>query len=240
MFGRIALAVCLVPASVLFAAVQPGFAQTVPTPNPQGSPSTGISVLGSGIVSAAPNTARVTLGVEVTDASLANGQAEAARRMDAVVARLKSAGIADEDIRTTSYNVNPQYDQNQSLRGYQIQNLAEVKTTNVSGLGALLDDVVSAGATRIYGIRFEASNMDDLKSQARDLAMQNARAKAEQLARNAGVGLGRPIFIEESDASATPVRQQFAPAPAAAAPSTPIQPGELQVQTQVRVLWAIQ
>jgi uncharacterized protein YggE len=106
----------------------------------------------------------------------------------------------------------------------------------------LIDDVVSAGATRIYGIRFEASNMDDLKSQARDQAMQNARAKAEQLARDSGVALGRPISIEESDAGVTPVRAQPAAAPAtfAQAPTTPIQAGELQVQTQVRVIWAIQ
>jgi len=240
--GRLALALGLViPATVLVAAVRPGFAQTLPTPGPQ-SVGSGISVLGSGIVTATPDTAHITLGVEVTDASLANGQAEAARRMDAIVGQLKAAGIAESDIKTTSYNVNPQYDQNQSLRGYQIQNLVDVKTTDVAGLGALLDTVVSAGATRIYGIRFEASNVDDLKAQARDQAMQNARSKAEQLARDAGVGLGRVISIEESDPGTTPVaRQQFGVAPAAAAaPSTPIQAGELQIQTQVRVIWGIQ
>jgi uncharacterized protein len=218
--------------------------QVAPTPV-QPSTDTGVSVVGSGIVLAQPNTARITLGSEVFDASLSNAQAEAARRMDAVVARLKAAGIADSDIRTVSYNINPQYDQrdsNQStLRGYQVQNLVEVKTTNVGGLGALLDDAVSAGATRVFGIRFEASNMEELKGQARDQAMQNARAKAEQLARDAGVSLGRPISIEESDTGGvTPVRQaQPAGALAAPAPTTPIQPGELQVQTTVHVIYTI-
>ena len=241
MLARIALAISLaVGFGVLVTQVRPGLAQTIPV---QPTSNAGISVLGAGIVTATPDTARITLGVEVTDASLANAQAEAARRSDAVVAKLKAAGIPDNDIRTVAYNVNPQYDQNSALRGYQIQNLIEVRTTNVGGLGALIDDVVAAGATRVYGIRFEASNMDDLKNQARDQAMQNARAKADQLARNAGVGLGRPITIEESDPGVTPVPARVGAAPAALAapaPTTPIQGGELQIQTQVRVVYAIQ
>jgi uncharacterized protein YggE len=242
-FARLAVAFGL--AIGIFALVTHGqstSAQTVPGPSPTTPSNSGISVLGSGIVLATPNTAHITIGVEVNDASLANAQAEAARRMDAVTTKLKADGIADDDIRTTSYNVNPQYDQNGALRSYQVQNLVDVKTTNVTGIGPLIDDAVNAGATRIYGISFSASNVDDLKNQARDQAMQNARAKAEQLARDGGVSLGRPISIEESDAGTTPVAAR-APAPAAAfsaAPPTPIQPGELTVQTQVRVVYAIQ
>jgi uncharacterized protein YggE len=230
-------------AAAAFALAPVGGAQ--PVPQPQANQ--GVSVVGSGIVLATPNTARITLGSEVFDASLANAQAEAARRMDAVIAQLKAAGIQDSDIRTVSFSISPQYDsrgQNQPvLRGYQVQNLVEIKTTNVGGLGPLLDTAVGAGATRVFGIRFEADNMEALKTQARDQAMQNARAKAEQLARNAGVSLGRPISIEESDVGGvTPVRAVPAAAEGLAAPAvaTPIQPGELQVQTIVRVVWSIQ
>jgi len=233
--------------AALLASAPIGRAQTVPV-QPQAD--LGISVVGAGIVQATPNVARITVGVEVTDPSLANAQAEAARRMDAVVAKLKADGIAESDIRTVSFNVSPIYDQRpndpqgaQTLRGFQVQNLVEIKSTNVAGLGPLLDDAVAAGATRIYGIRFEADNLEALKAQARDQAMQNARTKAEQLARNAGVSLGRPLRIEESDiGGVTPVRQQAAPAAALAAPAppTPIQPGELLVQTNVNVTWAIQ
>jgi uncharacterized protein YggE len=234
----------LVALGALLAAAPLGAAQTLPVQPQTG----GISVLGQGIVLAQPNTARITLGSEVFDQSLANAQAEAARRMDAVVNKLKAGGIADTDIRTVSFNINPQYDsrdQNQPvLRGYQVQNLVEVRTTNVSGIGPLLDDAIAAGASRVFGIRFEASNMEELKNQARDQAMQNARAKAEQLARGAGVSLGRPTAIDESDTGGvTPVRAQVAPLAAdarAAAPQTPIQPGELQVQTTVHVVWSIQ
>jgi uncharacterized protein YggE len=230
--------------AVMLAGAPRGSAQTIPV---QPQPTTGISVVGQGIVLAQPNIARITLGTEVFDQSLANAQAEAARRMDAVVTKLKASGIADTDIRTTSFNITPQYnnqrDNNQPvLRGYQVQNLVEVKTTNVAGLGALLDDAVISGATRVMGISFESDNMEALKNQARDQAMANARAKAEQLARAAGVSLGRPTAIDESDTGGvTPVRQLAAPQAAAPADATtPIQPGQLRVSTTVHVVWSIQ
>jgi uncharacterized protein len=230
---------CLLAAAALAAPLV--LAQTAPVvPTPSAQPS-GISVSGQGIVTAQPNVAHITVGVEVTDASLSNAQTEAARRMDAVVQKLKADGIQESDIRTTSYNVNPQYDQNQTLRGFQVQNLVSVKSTNVPGLGQLMDDAVAAGASRIYGISFEAANMADLMSQARDQAMQDAQTKAQQLAKGSGVGLGRPILVEDVQVGgATPVAaRQAAPAAMAAQP-TPVQPGELQVTSIIHVVWAIQ
>jgi uncharacterized protein YggE len=220
-----------------------GSAQGIPV---QPQPISGVSVVGEGIVLAQPNVVRITLGVDVFDQSLAKAEADAARRMDAVVSKLKADGIADADIHTVSFSISPQYDQqgNQNqptLRGYQVQNLVEVRSDNVGSLGSLLDDVVGSGATRVYGITFESSDMEALKNQARDQAMANAKAKAEQLARDAGVSLGRPTTIEESDiGGVTPVRLNAAPQGALAAPSTPIQPGQLQVSTTVRVIWSIQ
>ena len=244
MIARIVLALGVsLCAAALIALAPLAAAQTVPV---QPQPSPGISVVGEGIVLAQPNVARITLGAEVFDQSLANAQAEAARRMDAVVAKLRADGIADGDIRTVSYNITPQYDQRGDqtqpvLRGYQVQNLVAVRSTNVAGLGALLDDAVSSGATRIFGITFESSDMESLKNQARDQAMQNATSKAQQLARDAGVSLGRPTSVEESDTGGvTPVRQVPAPQAAAPATTTPIQPGQLQVSTTVRVVWSIQ
>src|SRR6266568_4852912 len=221
MFPRLLPMLGLAAAIAALLAVAPlGNAQPIPT-QPQAT--SGISVVGQGIVLAQPNVARITLGVDVFDQSLARAQATASTSMDAVVNKLKADGILDTDIRTVSYTINPQYDQqNQSqpvLRGYQVQNLVEVKSTNVGGLGPLIDDTIASGATRVYGIRFEASDMAGLKSQARDQAMQDARAQGEQLARDAGVTLGRTMTIEVSDTGGTtPVRAlggaQAAPAAA--------------------------
>ncbi|MBV9577902.1 MAG: SIMPL domain-containing protein [Chloroflexi bacterium] len=230
--------------AALAALARIGYAQSLPA---QQAPNPGISVVGSGIVLANPDVVRITLGVDISDPSLTNAQSTAASSMAAVVAKLKADGIADADIQTVSYNVTPQYDtqsnQGQSvLRGYEVQNMVDVKSTNVSGLGALIDDVVSSGATRIYGINFEASDMEAIKAQARDQAMANALATAQQLARDANVSLGKPTLVDESDTGGvTPVQQNVAPRLAAApAVTTPIQPGQMQVSTTVRVVWSIQ
>ncbi len=242
MITRLLLALAVATSVAALVAVAPvGTAQTIPV-QPQ-QVVQGISVVGAGTVLAQPDVVRVTLGVDVTDPSLANAQAEAARRMDAVVAKLKADGIADTDIRTVSYNVNPQYEpQTNQLRGYQVQNMVEVRSSNVPGLGSLLDDVVSSGATRVMGINFEASDPESLKNQARDQAMANALSKAQQLAKDSNVSLGRPVSIDESDTGGvTPVQENAAPRAAlASAPTTPIQPGQLQVSTTVRVTWSIQ
>src|SRR4051794_34745693 len=99
---------CAAFAAAILAIAPIGAAQTVPV-QPQSSG--GVSVVGQGIVLADPDVARITIGADVFDPSLANAQAEAARRMDAVVAKLKADGVADNDIRTVSYTVTPQYDQ---------------------------------------------------------------------------------------------------------------------------------
>lgn len=237
-FSTIAVIITLLVA--LTSSAWPALAQNVPVPPPP-APREGLSVVGEGVVLATPNVARLTLGVEVSNPSLAAALADASRRMDAVIQKVKAAGLPDSDIRTVGFSVNPQYDQSGTLRAYQVQNLVGAKSMDVPGLGALLDDVVGAGATRVFGVTFEADDMSSLKDQARDQAMQNARVKADQLARDAGVAVGRPLTIEESDVGGvTPV--QAAPraaAAAATAPPTPIQPGELQVHTTVRVVWAI-
>jgi uncharacterized protein YggE len=201
-------------AAVLLLSSSPASAQTAPV---QPQTTNGVSVVGEGIVLAQPDAARITLGADVSDPSLATAQAQAAQRMDAVVAKLKADGIDEKDIRTVSYNITPQYDQqaNQGqpvLRGYNVQNLVEVRTTDVPGLGSLLDDAVGSGATRIFGVTFEASDMESLKNQARDQAMANAQAKAQQLAKSAGVTLGKPISIEESDTGGVTPVQSIAPA----------------------------
>jgi uncharacterized protein len=245
-FARLLLASgAAVSLAAVLALAPAALAQSVPS---QTQANAGISVVGEGIVQAQPDTARITLGVDVTEPSLAQAQREAAQRMDAVVAKLKADGIAETDIRTVSYNITPQYDQGNNnnqgqpvLRGYEVQNLVEVKTTNVPGLGALIDDAVAAGATRIFGISFEASDMEGLKSQARDQAMSNAQAKAQQLAKDAGVTLGRVIAVNEADTGGvTPVQVAPRAAAPAAAITTPIQPGQLQITTNVTVVYSIQ
>lgn len=206
----------------------------------------GISVVGEGVVTATPDVARVTLGVEVTNVQLQAAQADAAARMEAVIQRLRAAGIRDEDVRTVSYTVEPQYDGRgegaPTLRGYRVQNLVSVRVSDLPNLGRLLDDVVASGATRIFGIQLDVSDPSGLRAQARDAALRDARTKAEQLAGGTGVSLGRPLYVEDvAGGPVTPVEARADVATlAAGAPPTPIQPGRTELRATVRVIWSMQ
>ena len=252
MFNRPQL---LIPSAALGAAVlaaallaRPGAAQvSQPVPSVGTGGLNQISVVGSGTVLATPDVAQVTIGADVTDPTLSAAIGDASTRMTAVIQSLNAAGVTNDNIHTVTFNVNPVYDnQNnqQVLRGYEVQNLVQVRVTNITNLGSLIDATVSAGATRVYAISFDSSDPASLKSQARDQAMQDAQTKAAQLAKDGGVTLGRVVQIIESDASGvTPQPQRLAvpqAAVAAAAPTTPIQSGQLSVSTSVQVVYAIQ
>ncbi|MCC7105615.1 MAG: SIMPL domain-containing protein [Chloroflexi bacterium] len=230
-------------AIVLSAAVLAGLASWTPA-RAQTAPDqpSGIHVVGEGIVRVAPDLARATFGVDVMDPSLSQALAAASAQMNAVVDRLVQAGVAREDIQTARFSADPVYDTRgvdaPTLRGYRVSNAVTATIRSIGSVGAIIDQAVAAGANRVEGVSFGTSRMTELKAQARAGAMSDARAKAEQLASLAGVSLGGVVAIVESDATGGQV-QRAAPMAAAAAPSTPIEPGQLEVRTVVRVVWSI-
>ena len=191
-----------------------------------------------------PDIAQITLGVEVTNASASAAQQDAASQMDAVVSKLKQEGIADKDIRTVSYNLTPEYDYSNrsspTLKDYRATNLVMVTVRDISKVGPVIDAVAGAGATRIQGISFSVSDPTAATNQGRDAAMNNAKTKAEQLAKDAGVTLGAPISIQETGGT-PPAPVPMAPnvAAAGAAVQTPISPGTQEVQVEVTVVYSI-
>lgn len=223
--------------AALFAA--PDLSAQTPTDSSQ---PTGISVVGEGAVLVEPTQARLTFGVEVSDRALAMALREAASRMDAVVNKLIELGVERRDIRTSRFSVQPEYTPQRplSLVGYRVSNSVSARLRDLGAVGSTIDAVVEAGAVRVHGIAFEVADPAQLKDQARERAMANARAKAEQLARLGGVHLGRPIRIEESDVGGVAPVPMPATARADLAVETPILPGEQEVRALVRVVYAIQ
>lgn len=200
----------------------------------------GVSVVGEGRVLAPPDQAQVVIGLERQDGSLERALATAASDMNAVIAALLQAGVAREEIQTVRFSVDAVYDRNDPtiLRGYRVSNAVSATVHDLTRVGPTIDQAVAVGATRVEGVSFGTSRLAELKDRARESAMANARAKAEQLARLAGTGLGAIIRIDESDTSGGPTTR-VAAAPAAAAPPTPIEGGQLEIRTTVRVTWAL-
>jgi uncharacterized protein len=187
-----------------------------------------VSVVGVGQVAVQADMAEVTAGV-TTEGKTAREAAEAnAKAMTAVIAAAREAGIAENAIATSRFNISPVYAQKgrgeaQQLVGYRVSNLVRVKIASIDRTGDILDRLVAAGATDIGGVRFSAAEPSAMRDKARAAAFADAKRKAELYAKAAGAQLGPAVVIAEQDASPP---QPMAVRAAAAAPATPIMPGE--------------
>jgi hypothetical protein len=212
------------------------------------SQNTGLFVNGEGKVKVVPDVAVLSLGVEARANTVSEAQNVASASMNAIVAELKANGVADKDIQTTVFNIQrlTRFDpdtQNEIPLGFMVSNIVSVKIRNVANTGPIIDAVVRAGGdnARINSIGFTMDDPKPLLVQARDLAMADAKAKAEQLAKAAGVKVGDPIYINESGgffpiAAPSPVFREaagFAGAP-------PISAGETEVTLNVQVTYNIE
>lgn len=255
LFGVILLAIVAMASLVGCSAAGPGKTD-ISTPAQQtgvlpatvnGSSQQGIWVSGQGIVSVTPDIATLDVGVSVRADKVADAQSQAAADMTKVISALTNNGVDQKDISTRYYTINPitKYDnttQTSMITGYQVSNTVSVTVRKIENVGTIIDAVAAAGgdATRINSIKFSVDNPDQYYSQARTLAMSNAKAKATQLASLAGVTLGKPYYISESTPSTPQPYVVSAPAIAAPETSTPINPGQTKITLDIQVAYAIQ
>ncbi len=211
---------------------------------PQGAAWTGITVAGHGEVQAPPDTGYVDVGVQVTEPTVAAARDGAATAASAVIAAIKKDGVADKDIQTTNLSIQPQYDYSKqssspTITGYVVNNTVQVTVRDLTKFDKVVDDAATAGGNnvRIQGLRFGIEDTTKILQQARQAAMDDAKARAAQLAKLSGAALGKVQAITESQSTPpTPIyATEKAVAAAAAQPSTPIQTGTNTVTVDVQV-----
>jgi uncharacterized protein YggE len=201
-----------------------------------------IAVTGSGRVSLPPDTAVLEVGAEARAAQLADATAEVDRRMRAVLAQVKAAGVREADIRTTGYTIDPiaesrpPGDPGVRIVGYRVSNVVSIRTRDVAAIGRIVDAAVTAGANVVRNVYFTLDEPTRAEAQARALAMQNAAEKARQVAAAAGVTLGRLLSVTESG----PVRPLARMTMATAMAPGPVEPGQLDVTITLEARYAIE
>ena len=240
------IALLVVAAALLFAACAEPTEVVVQPAGSGAAESTGITVSGEGRVTGRPDTLTVNIGVLVLRDSVDQALADAAARAEAVIAAVRDAGVAEEDVQTTNFSVYPEYDYRQSgqvLLGYRVSNQVEVKIRDLGRAGAIIDAAVAAGGDEsvVQGVSFSLEDNEALVAAARTQAMDKALATAQQLADAAGVALGAPLSIVESFSTQPPPIPYFEAADEGGAEraTTPISPGELAVTVVVNVRYAI-
>ena len=204
-----------------------------------------VAVQGEGVTRVAPDAATTTIGVTVSDPSLTAAQAAANESMTAVIDALKAGGVADEDIQTSNYSVQPlqSYDDTGNPTGitaFQVSNQVSVIIRDLESIPTLLDSAVAAGANTIWGISFIATDASDAVAQARQLAVADARDRAEQLASAAGLSVGAIISITEtSSPMAFAAGQGGGGGFAADMAAVPIEGGSSEVRVSVQVVYEL-
>jgi uncharacterized protein YggE len=218
-------------AGLLIAALSPAAARVeIQRPVPM------VSVRGEADVAARPDVARAIAGV-TTEAKTPREAADANTRvMSVLIAAAKQAGVADKDIRTAGFSINPVHAtrnrETPQVVAYRASNRVMLTLRDIGRVGEILDVLTQAGATDIGGVSFGLSESSKLLDQARMLAFADAKRKAELYAQAAGLQLGRAISIDED---AAPPPRAYRAAQAAAASSVPIEPGEETLRVGVTV-----
>lgn len=163
-----------------------------------------INVSGTGTVVVLPDRVAVMVGVvsfgkdAATALDINNG------KMERVVEGLLSLGLERNDIQTSQFELDKQTDRKkiapdnpEGLVGYTVRNMVRVQTARVDLVSMILEKVIGWGATNIGGLNFSISNQADLMTEARNLAIEDARATAEEIATASGVDLGKVLLVNE-------------------------------------------
>jgi uncharacterized protein YggE len=194
-----------------------------------------VAVRATGRVAVKPDTVLVNVGVEAREPTLAAATADASRRMTATLARVKALGVADGDIVTVTYAVDPvpvarrSEEEPVRIAAYRVANVVRVRIRDVTAAAAIVDAAVAAGANSVSALQFTVSDPVGAEREARAAAVTLAAAKARELAGAAGAHLGEILSVEEE---VVPRPVPYRAALSATGPG-PLESGELEIAVTV-------
>jgi uncharacterized protein len=215
---------------------------------PEEQPRT-ITVAASATVERDPDRAVVMLAVESQATTAREASQRNAQLMESVLAAIRREGIADDGIRTVSYELRPEYTRPEQGRepprivSYRAINMVQVRVDAIQRAGVVIDAALEAGANRVTGLNFELRDPESARLEALREAMAKARREAEAIAAAAGQQLGDPLTIH--------VGQAFVPRPppmpmmaraemdVALAPPPPIEGGQLAITATVNAVYRL-
>ncbi|HEX8946601.1 MAG TPA: SIMPL domain-containing protein, partial [Candidatus Paceibacterota bacterium] len=208
---------------------------------PPPSPSDTIVVSGQGKATAIPDIVTITYTITKTADTVADAQAEATHVEDAALTFLKKQGVAEADVRTTSYEINPHYEYHTcfegvcpapKITGYDVSQAVSVKVRDIKTVGDVIGGLGEVGVTNLSGPSFAVDDPTSVEAQARAEAITKAKAQAKELAGQLGVRLVRIVYFNEQTPSSPPIPYGMGGGESfvkAAAPSVPTGQNEYTV-----------
>ncbi len=225
------------------------------------TPGNTITVSGEGDVSAVADISTFSFSVDESGTTVTDAQEKATNKNNQAIAILKKAGVEDKDIQTAGYSVNPKYDYSQSgtvacpaygcppngnpkIVGYEVTQSVTVKVRDTDKAGSLLTQIGAVGVSNISGLSFTFDDPSVLQDQARSKAIDDAKAKAKELAKELGVSLAGVTSFSENGGP-TPIyyameSKAMGIGGGPATPPTPdIEKGENKITSNVTVTYRI-
>ena len=159
-----------------------------------------IQVSGAAVVNVIPDRVLIQLGIQSSDKTPQKVEAENSRTINRIIRALKAQGIAEKDIVTDWYVINPIYDDYDALHidGYRINNVIAITLRDINKVNTVIAASLDAGANEVINVEFYLSNLRKYRDQARELAMKAAQEKAQDLASAAGAETGCVMNINEN------------------------------------------
>ncbi|KKR48365.1 MAG: hypothetical protein UT86_C0006G0003 [Candidatus Magasanikbacteria bacterium GW2011_GWC2_40_17] len=206
-----------------------------------------ISITGEGKETASPNVAVTDIGFVTEGVDVASIQKQNTEKMNKLIIEVKKLGIKDADIQTSNYSVYPKYDYTNGrseISGYTINQSVTLKIRDLTKISSVLAKVGEVGVNQVSSLNFIIDDQESLKLAARDKALQNAKEKAQALARSLGVKLVRVAsYSEYSPSEAYPMKAYstaLGMGGSSPMPAPDIQTGSMDVMVNVNVSFEIQ
>lgn len=212
------------------------------------NPKNTIGITAQGKVMAVPDMATVNLGVLTQGLDPSKIQEENSKKIEKIIEYIKSQGISKDDIATSQFNIYPQYNYEggkNNIVGYQLNQTITVKIKGVDktteNLSKILKASIAQGVNEVSGVNIGFSEPDDLKQNARKLAIENAKSKAEDLAKTAGLKLGKVVSINEDayDSMPTPYYREMGMGMGGGSASPSIEPGTQDIVANMTVVFEV-
>ncbi|MFA5358452.1 MAG: SIMPL domain-containing protein [Patescibacteria group bacterium] len=208
-----------------------------------------IAIQGMGKVVVVPDIATFNIGLVTNRLTVAAAQKENTDKMNNITKALKDLGIDDKDIKTSNYNISPDYrwDGNRStLAGYIVNQSVTVKVRDLEKVGDIFAKAGELGANDVSGLQFTVDDQEEFKAQARSKALNNAKVKAEALAKDLGIKLGKVVNFSESFGGGQPTPYygiggsvEMMKSLSSVAPAPDVQVGSTEIQDDVTVMYEV-
>ncbi len=202
-----------------------------------------VSVSGTGKVAGVPDVLRLDMGVQHTGNDVNAALGAANRDVASIKRALDRYDVDDSDIQTSQLSINPHYENNGKVNGYEVFQGLTIKLRDLGKAGQAISAAAEAGgnATRINGVSFDIEDNAELIQAARDAAFADAKAKAQQYADLAGRRLGNVTTIsEDTSFEGAPIPYTARTmAEDAAGSSVPLEAGSQQVSVNSSVSWEL-